>query len=163
MQDKLYLQKIVKFMIGGGITTGFNLVLIFLLIDWWGWNTPLLHNIANAVSIELSVLLGFFIYRIWVWTEGEWEIQEVLFKQLPLFHVAAGSAVIARVFFLFPILECFSIDHKINTLAGGLFGATLNYIMSDRLVFKSDKDKQIEGNSSDIEEMKTGFTAKSKF
>ncbi|MEH1970871.1 GtrA family protein [Nostoc sp.] len=162
MQEKVYLQKIFKFLIGGGITTCFNIVLIFLLVDWWGWTTPLLHNIANAVSIELSVLLSFFIYRIWVWTEGKWEIREVLFKQLPMFHVAAGSAVVARIFFLFPLLDCFSIDHKINTLAGGLFGASLNYIMSDRLVFKGDNDTQTELNSSDIEDIKTSLTSKSE-
>lgn len=155
MQEKL-LQKIFKFSIGGGITTCFNLLLIFLLIDCWGWKTPVLHNIANAVSIELSVLLGFFIYRIWVWTEGEWEIKEILFKQLPMFHIAAGSAVVARIFFLFPLLDCLSIDHKINTLAGGLFGAAINYIMSDRLVFKDNNNQQIE-------EMKTSLTPENEF
>ncbi|MCM0588931.1 MAG: GtrA family protein [Gloeotrichia echinulata DVL01] len=143
MQLNPFFQKVLKFLIGGGITTCFNLLLIFMLVDWWGWDTPLLHNIANAVSIELSVLLSFFIYRIWVWTDSEWKIKEVLFKQLPLFHLAAGSAVVARIFFLFPLLDYLSIDFMINTLAGGLFGATLNYIMSDRLVFRSDNDKLI--------------------
>ena len=135
----MFSEKIVKFLIGGGITTCFNLVLIFLLVDLWGWNTTLLHNLANAISIELSVLLSFFIYRLWVWTDGEWEIKQILFKQIPLFHLAAGSVVVARIFFLFPLLDFFSIDPKINTLFGGLFGASLNYLTSDRLVFKSDR------------------------
>ncbi|MBS3030515.1 MAG: GtrA family protein [Dolichospermum sp. DET50] len=144
MQLNPFFQKVFKFLIGGGITTCFNLLLIFLLVDWWGWNTPLLHNIANAISIELSVLLSFFIYRIWVWTDGEWNIKEVLFKQLPLFHLAAGSAVVVRIFFLFPLLDYLSIDFILNTLAGGLFGAGINYIMSDRLVFKSNNDQQTD-------------------
>jgi dolichol-phosphate mannosyltransferase len=153
MEGNIFLEKIFKFLIGGGITTCFNLFLIFLLIDWWGWDTPVLHNIANAISIELSVLLSFFIYRIWIWTEGEWKIKEVLFKQLPLFHLAAGSAVVARIFFLFPVLDYLSIDHKINTLVGGLFGATINYIMSDRFVFKSDNDQQTELDLSALPEL----------
>ena len=145
MPEKLFLQKILKFAIGGGIVTCFNLVLIFIMIDCWGWNTLLLHNVANAVSIELSVLLSFFIYRLWVWTEGEWEIKEILFKQIPLFHLAAGSAIAARIIFLFPLLDYLSIEPKINTLAGGLFGAALNYAMSDRLVFNSgNTNKQTE-------------------
>ncbi|MEQ9672702.1 GtrA family protein [Coleofasciculus sp. G2-EDA-02] len=145
MLEKRFSSKIVKFMIGGGVTTLFNLILIFLLIDYWGWNTLLLHNVANAVSIELSVLLSFFIYRLWVWTEGEWTIKNVLFKQIPLFHVAAGTVIASRILFLFPLLDYFNVDPKINTLAGGLLGAALNYVMSDRLVFKNDStDKQTE-------------------
>ena len=138
MLNKIFSEKIVKFLVGGGITTVFNLVLIFLLIDCLGWHSTLLHNLANVVSIELSVLLSFFIYRLWVWNEGEWNLKEVLLKQIPLFHVAAGSVVLARVFFLFPILDFLSVNPEINTLLGGLSGAALNYLTSDRLVFRSN-------------------------
>ncbi|CAD5951880.1 Glycosyl transferase, family 2 [Planktothrix tepida] len=135
-------KKFFKFIIGGGLTTCFNILLIFLLIDRWGWNTPVLHNLANVISIELSVLFSFFLYRLWIWTEGNWEFKEIFLKQLPLFHLAAGSVVIARIVFLFPLLDYGSIDPKINTLAGGLFGAVLNYIMNDFWVFKGDKNNQ---------------------
>ncbi len=138
MLEKVLSPKILKFLVGGGITTCFNLALIFLLIDWWGWNTLLLHNIANVISIELSILLSFVIYRFWVWTEEDLNLKEILLKQIFLFHVATGTVIIARVFFLFPLLDWWSIDPKINTLAGGLFGATLNYISSDRIVFKKN-------------------------
>ena len=136
MLNKIFSEKIFKFLVGGGVTTVFNLVLIFLFIDCLGWHTTLLHNLANVISIELSVLLSFFIYRLWVWNEGEWNLQEVLFKQIPLFHVAAGSVVLARIFFLFPILDFLNVNPEINTLLGGLSGAALNYLTSDRLVFK---------------------------
>lgn len=150
MLKKIFSPKISKFLIGGGITTCFNLILIFVMIDWCGWNTLLLHNIANAVSIELSLLLSFFIYRLWVWTEGEWEIKELLFKQIPLFHLTAGGVVVARIFLIFPLLDYFSINPEINTLAGGLFGAALNYITSDRLVFNSNNDKLEKNNIEEL-------------
>jgi dolichol-phosphate mannosyltransferase len=151
MSENRFLQKIFKFLIGGGLTTCFNLALIFLLIDWWEWNTPLLRNIANAVSIELSVLLSFFIYRIWIWT-SEWNVKEILLKQIPLFHLAAGSTIAARVFLLFPLLDYFGVDPKVNTLAGGLLGAALNFVMSDRFVFKeSHLDEQLEPYSEELE------------
>lgn len=135
MQKQRFPQKIIKFLIGGGITTCFNLILIFMMIDWWGWNTILLHNIANVVSIELSILLSFFIYRVWVWTEGEWTIKEMVLKQIPMFHLAAGTVVIARIFFLFPLLDYWSVNPEINTLAGGVFGAAINYFTNEKLVF----------------------------
>lgn len=138
MFTKIFSEKIIKFFIGGGLTTCFNLALIFLLIDLWGWNTTLLHNLANALSIELSVLLSFFIYRFWVWNEEEWEVKQILFRQIPLFHLAAGSVIMARVLVIFPLLDLCNINPEINTLFGGLFGAILNYFSSDRIVFKRD-------------------------
>ena len=85
MLKKIFRQRVFKFIVGGGIAAAFNLLLIFVMIEWLGFNTPLLRNIANIVSIELSLLLSFFIYRIWVWSGGVWTIREVLIKQIPLY------------------------------------------------------------------------------
>jgi dolichol-phosphate mannosyltransferase len=36
---------------------------------------------------------------------------------------------------MFPILDWLGVNHPINTLIGVLFGASINYMISDRLVF----------------------------
>ena len=137
MLKKLFRQKVFKFLIGGGVAAVINLLLIFILIEWLGFNTPTLRNVANAISIELSLLASFFIYRIWVWPGGTWTIKEVLGRQIPLYHVSAGTAVIARIFLVFPLLDWLGINYVINTLVGVLISAALNYLISDRLVFKT--------------------------
>jgi dolichol-phosphate mannosyltransferase len=71
MLIKLFQQKVFKFLLGGGVAAVINLILIFVLIDLLGFNTPALRNIANLVSIELSLLASFFIYRVWVWPGGD--------------------------------------------------------------------------------------------
>jgi dolichol-phosphate mannosyltransferase len=148
------LTKIFKFVIGGGVAAFFNLILIFLLIDGLGFNTPLLRNIANIVSIELSLVLSFFIYRIWVWSGGVWRVREVLLRQLPLYHLSAGVAVISRIFLIFPILDWLKVNYAINTLIGVLVSATLNYFISDRLVFNNShqytRDPKWKKLSSDV-------------
>ena len=136
MLRKLFQQKVVKFLIGGGVAAFINLLLIFTLIDVLGFNTPALRNVANVISIELSLLASFFIYRIWVWPGGDWTIREVLLRQLPLYHISAGAAVVTRIFFLFPLLDWLGVNYAINTLVGVLVSASLNYLISDRLVFK---------------------------
>lgn len=68
---------------------------------------------------------------------GAWTFREVLWRQIPLYHVSAGAAVIVRIFILFPLLDWLKVDYKINTLVGVLLSAALNYIISDRLVFKT--------------------------
>jgi dolichol-phosphate mannosyltransferase len=100
-------------------------------------NTPVLRNLANLLSTEISLLFSFFVYKIWVWTGGTWEIKKVLFSQIPLYHVSAGISVVTRIFILFPILDWVGVNPSINTLVGILVGAVLNYKISDKLVFKN--------------------------
>ncbi len=137
MLKKLLRQKVFKFLLGGGVAAVINLLLIFALIEWLEFNTPTLRNIANAISIELSLLASFFIYRIWVWPGGAWTLREVLWRQIPLYHVSAGAAVVARICLIFPLLDWLGVNYAINTLVGVLISAALNYLLSDRLVFKT--------------------------
>ncbi|MBD2562952.1 MULTISPECIES: glycosyltransferase [Nostoc] len=141
MLKKLFQPKILKFLLGGGLAAALNLVLIYLIIEKLGFNTPFLRNIANVVSIEISLIFSFFIYRTWVWTGGIWNIREVLFRQLPLYHVSAGLAVITRILFIFPILDWLKVNYAINTIIGALLSASINYLISDRFVFKTPTQK----------------------
>lgn len=137
MLKKLFRQKLFKFILGGGVSAIINLLLIFLMIEKLGFDTPTLRNIANVISIEISLLASFFIYRIWVWPGGSWALQEVLWRQIPLYHLSAGTSVIARIFLLFPLLDWLKINYAINTLVGVLLSASLNYLISDRFIFKT--------------------------
>jgi dolichol-phosphate mannosyltransferase len=134
---KLFGKRIFKFLIGGGVSAAFNLLLMFVMIEQLGFDTPVLENLANAISIELSLLFSFFVYRIWVWPGGTWTVREVLWRQLPLYHIAAGAAVMSRIFIVYPIFNWLGVNYKINTLVGVLLSAVLNYVISDRLVFKT--------------------------
>jgi dolichol-phosphate mannosyltransferase len=133
--NRLPFAKITKFLAGGGTAALFNLFLIYVAVSYLGFDTPFLRNVANLIAIELSLILSFFIYRIWVWPGGDWSPKKVFLEQLPLYHFAAGAAVLLRVLIIFPLLDYFSINYLINTLVGVLAGAVVNYVLSDRLVF----------------------------
>lgn len=137
MVQKIIQHKVFKFVVGGGVAAGMNLLLIIILIEWLGFNTPSLRAIANAISIEISLLASFFIYRIWVWPGGVWTLKEIWLRQIPLYHISAGMAVISRIFFLFPLLDWLGVNYKINTLFGVAISAVLNYLISDRFVFNN--------------------------
>ena len=143
MFTKFFQSKVLKFLIGGGIAASINLFLIFFLIDYLGFNTPFLRNVANVISIEISLVSSFFIYRTLVWTGGNWSIREVLLRQIPLYHISAGTAVIVRIFLIFPTLDWLKVNYAINTIIGVLLSATINYLISDRFVFKSSTKFQI--------------------
>jgi dolichol-phosphate mannosyltransferase len=134
-------QKVFKFLLGGGIAAVINILLIMYFIEVLNFNTPVLRNIANIISIEISLVASFFIYRKWVWAGGSWKIKDVMLRQLPLYHLAAGSALAVRVLVIFPILDWIKVNYAINTLVGVVAGAAINYVISDRLVFKDSSLK----------------------
>lgn len=138
MRNRILSQKVVKFLLGGGLATAINLLLIYLFIEQLGWNTQILRNVANLVSIELSLLASFFIYRIWVWRGGDWSWRNVLLKQIPLYHVSAGAAIMVRIFAVFPFLDWLGVNYGVNTVIGALISASLNFLISDRYVFKGN-------------------------
>lgn len=132
---KLLQQRVFRFLVGGGVSLAFNILLISIMIEILGLDTAFLRNVANAASIELSLLFSFFVYRTWVWPVRNSTVKEILLRQIPLYHLSAGTAVSARIFIVFPLLDWLGVNYVINTLAGVLLGASLNYMISDRVVF----------------------------
>jgi dolichol-phosphate mannosyltransferase len=148
--QNIFQSKILKFLIGGGLAAAVNLLLIVSFIELLNFNTPILRNVANVLAIELSLLASFFIYRIWVWPGGSWTLRDVCLKQIPLYHVSAGAAVLVRIFLVFPLLDWLGINYTINTLVGVLLSASINYLISDRWVFKNRDQSSRTQHSSDV-------------
>lgn len=142
--------KIFKFLLGGSLAAALNLLLIFLLVEKLNFNTPLLRNIANVISIEISLIFSFFVYRTWVWTGGVWNLREVFLRQLPLYHVSAGLAVVTRVFLIFPILDWLQVNYAVNTVIGALLSASINYFISDSFVFKTPRKQNRDDLQGEI-------------
>ncbi|MDJ0581797.1 MAG: hypothetical protein QNJ66_17500 [Crocosphaera sp.] len=59
-------RKILKFLLGGSLAALINIIMMIILIKNLGFNSPILHNIANIISIEISLVTSFFIYRLLV-------------------------------------------------------------------------------------------------
>ncbi|ARV61772.1 polysaccharide synthesis protein GtrA [Nostocales cyanobacterium HT-58-2] len=138
MLKKLFQKKIFRFIICGAITAAFNIVLIYSMIEYLKLNTPLLRNVANILSLEVSLVFSFFVYKVWVWSGSPWKIKEVLLRQMPLYHLSVFACVITRSCVLFPILDWIKINYLVNTLIGILIGSIINYLMSDKFVFKTN-------------------------
>lgn len=132
--------RIFRFLVGGGVAACLNLVLMALLIERLGFDTPLLRNVANIVAIEISLLFSFAVYRIWVWPGGVWSPKDLFLRQIPLYHVSASASILLRSLLVFPLLDYLGISYGVNTLVGILISASLNYVISDRLVFRPQRN-----------------------
>ena len=139
MLSKLWQNKIVRFLICGGVTAAFNVLLIASIIEFWRIEQPVLRNIANLVSIEVSLVFSFFVYRAWVWSKGRWTFKDIMLRQMPLYHLSCGASVATRVLILFPTLDWLGFNPSVNTFVGIVAGSAMNYVMSDKFVFQSKK------------------------
>ena len=112
-----------------------NVLLIIILIDWLHWNTYLWRSLANAISIEVGVLVSFFAYRHYVWQVAGFEWQQILRRELPIYHISIAFILSIRIFALFPLLDWLGIHHAINTMIGIALGAVLSYNLNQKVVF----------------------------
>lgn len=133
---KLFGVRIVRFLLCGAISAVFNILLLAVLIESLQINQPVWRNVANFVSIEISVLFSFIIYRLWVWSIPNWSIQKIFGQEIPLYHLSCGVSIAIRSFVLFPILDWMKINYVINSLIGIVIGSAINYLISDRIVFR---------------------------
>lgn len=129
-------KKVVRFLICGGITAVFNVIVLAALIEYLNIKTPLWRNIANIVAMEISVLFSFWIYKLWVWTRSGWHWRRTLFRQLSIYHASISVVIGLRSFIIFPILDWVGVQYMANTLVGIAIGSVLNYFCSDKIVFK---------------------------
>lgn len=123
------------FLIVSGSAVILNLLLLFMMVNFMGFNTALGENIANAVSMEIGIVYNFFMSRAITWKDRQWEHGSKLFIQLIKFHLTIGITILFRLV-LFPILQLAGIHYIINAAIGIAISAVFNYIIYDNLIFK---------------------------
>ena len=128
--------RILRFLIGGASATMLNLTLAYFGVDVLGFRSDLQQNYVNLVTMETSLLYSFFIYRAFVWRDKSSSVSRNLLKQIPLYHLSAGAGLLTRAL-LFPVLQALGLYYLANILLGILAGAALNYLLSNRYVFRN--------------------------
>lgn len=111
-----------------------NLVLVFVGIDVLGFDSSLEQNYVNVVTMEISLVYSFLVYKVFVWRDGTPYWSRGFLQQLSLYHLSAGSGVLARVL-LFPLLQMAGVHYLLNVALGIAVGSAINYVLSDRYVF----------------------------
>jgi dolichol-phosphate mannosyltransferase len=132
---QLVNSRIARFLICGVFTAAFNILLLAALIEFFNLRDPLWRNIANFVSIEISVLFSFFVYRTLVWSNSRWIVRKIFRKEIPLYHLSCATSIAVRSLVLFPLLNWLGVNYVINSIMGIAAGSVINYVISDRVVF----------------------------
>ena len=132
--------KVGRYLMCGVGTAGFNLVLLVLAIEGLSIETAVGRNLANLVCTELSVLFSFVVYKVLVWRDTRWRSRRLLFYQISAYHASVAVALVLRTLVAFPLLDLLGIKYTINLLIGIALAAVVNFIASDRIVFRMNRD-----------------------
>lgn len=128
---------LVKYGFNGVLVALSQFVSIILLIEHLGFASQLMQNIANIISIEISIITGFILHSILTWRYTYKSAGECITK-LFSFHVVTGLSFVTRVV-LFYILLNIGVSYIPNTFIGVAVAVLMNYIGYDRFVFKKEK------------------------
>jgi dolichol-phosphate mannosyltransferase len=127
-----------KFVIVSGSAVGLNLLFLYLLVNYAGLNSPLGQNIANFISMELSIIYNYFLSRSITWRERQRETGRNLFYQILKFHATIGITVLLRLG-LFRLLQIYDIHYILNAAIGIALSSVINFIIYDSMVFKKEQ------------------------
>lgn len=127
-----------KFLIVSGSAVALNLLLLFLMVRYLGFSTRLGENVANATSMELSIIYNFFMSRAITWADRHKEHGRRLFIQMLKFHLTIGITMLFRLV-LFPILQLLGVFYIFNAAIGIAIAAVFNFVIYDTLIFKREE------------------------
>lgn len=132
---RLRRDTLVKFVFVSGSAVLVNLISLHVLIQDLGFNSSLGENIANILSLEISIIYNFVLSRAITWNDRPKVHGLQLFVQLVKFQGAIGITTVMRIG-LFALLQFAGIGYILNASIGIAIAAFFNFIAYDRIVFK---------------------------
>jgi putative flippase GtrA len=132
---------VVKYCINGVFVALSQIITICLLVKYFNFDTNNLQEIANIISIEVSILVGLFLHSFITW-RYKYETTRNFLKVFVYFHLVTGISFLVRVL-LFPILASFGISYMSNTLIGVVIAIIINFFGYDTFVFKKKLEEII--------------------
>ena len=128
-------ERLKRFIIIGSSAAIVNFALMIIFVEALSFDTYVLKNIANAISIEVSVFYNFLLSRIWTWGDAPKRQGIGLVSQFIFFNLAASTGILIRVI-IFAILDKIGLYYLINVFFGIGVASIVNFILYDKLIFR---------------------------
>jgi len=129
-----------RFLIAGASAAVVNFLLMIFFVEVLHFNTYFLKNIANILSIEMSIFYNFLLSRLWTWIDAPKKQGSRLLLQFISFNLAALMGITIRVI-VFAVLEKIGLFYLLNVAFGIGLVAILDFVLYDKLVFRRSADE----------------------
>ena len=137
MEQKIRsLPRIVRFCLAGGLSTGVNLGVMIVLVEWLQMNSFLLKSIANFLAMGIGAVAAFFLQRAWTWEDATKLHGAALLRQFAVFIGALSVGVGSRIALFSALDYFFRIDYLLNVVVGIACAAIVDYFLYAKFVFK---------------------------
>jgi putative flippase GtrA len=110
-------------------------LLITIFIEFLGFKSYFLKNLANILAIEMSAIYNFSISRLWTWKDAPKKQGKSLVGQFIYFNLALLAGIVLRVI-LFAVFEKWGIFYLLNVAFGIGIAACIDFILYDKFVFR---------------------------
>jgi glycosyltransferase involved in cell wall biosynthesis len=131
------LARVVKYGLCGILVALSQYIVIVGLVELFDLSGSLWLNIANILSIEVSILVGFYLHSRITWRQKFKNLQEEM-RSILNFHLVTGVSVIIRVALFYTLLIT-GMDYRLNTAIGIAVAVIFNFVSYNKLVFKQKK------------------------
>lgn len=120
--------KLVRFVISGGIATSVNILLVFILTEYFN----LWYLLGASTGFGVAFLISFILQKFWTFQDKS---KEGIHKQAVIFFITviAGIAVNAILVYLF--VENLKFHYLLAQITSGVLIAIANYFAYQKLVF----------------------------
>jgi putative flippase GtrA len=129
LKDKIYQKKqIIKFSAVGGLCLTFNLLILWILTDYFAVE----DLIATIIGFFFSNLLGFFLNKYFTFKVTNTNI----FKEIYKYYAVMTSSFIANLVIMFILVKIFKIWVIYASLIVSVIFYIYNYLMHKNWSFK---------------------------
>ena len=141
---KIEYRRIQKFVVVGISAAAINLGSMVIFVELFGFEEYLLKNLANAISMEISIVCAFACNRLWTWYDAPKKTGKKLVGQFLIFNLAVLTGVLVRIG-LFALFELYGLYYLINVCLGIGVAAVLDFILYDKIVFRRRRVSLFKG------------------
>ena len=129
---------LVKYGINGLIVALSQYLSIILFVEVLKFNSLFLKNGAHALSIEISIIVGFLLHSLITWRIKNPSFLIVL-KKILSFHLITLISFCIRVLLFYHLTAKVGMGYKAGTLIGIGIAIILNFFGYDKIVFRDRK------------------------
>ncbi|SNT18427.1 Putative flippase GtrA (transmembrane translocase of bactoprenol-linked glucose) [Anaerovirgula multivorans] len=135
MMDKM--KHYISYLVFGVLTTVVNLTIYKLLID-----VGVHYTISTTAAFVVAVIVAFYTNRRWVFSSQV--MGKSVLKEMGLFFAVRVGTYLFDLIGLILMIQLLHMDEFVSKLIvnGGVI--VLNYILSKRVVFKSEADAKAD-------------------
>ena len=126
--------RIIKYLFTGTLVALSQIFSLFLIVNSFDKvSNILLLNYANIISIEISILVGFFLHSYITWQIKYYNYKNTLIKLLK-FHLVTLLSTIVRIV-LFYVLTLFGINYLTSAVITIMITLAFNFLGYNNFVF----------------------------